>query len=147
MREHGISREVLHALKKLGVRLALDDFGTGYSSLSRLSELPFDSLKIPRPFIERITHDDQDFALTQGIVDLGHHLDLTIVAEGIETGSQLGSVRAIGCELGQGFLLAKPAPAPLIDPSRDRASGRAVTPGTATAKSAMLTLVRNARSA
>jgi diguanylate cyclase (GGDEF)-like protein/PAS domain S-box-containing protein len=147
MREHDVGREILHALKRLGVRLALDDFGTGYSSLSRLSELPFDSLKIPRPFIERITDDEQDFALTQGIVDLGHHLDLTIVAEGIETGSQLGSVRAIGCELGQGFLLAKPAPAPLIDPSRDRASGRAVTPGTATAKSAMLTLVRNARSA
>ncbi len=85
MREHDVGREILHELKKLGVRLALDDFGTGYSSLSRLSELPFDSLKIPRPFIERITHDDQDFALTQGIVDLGHHLDLTIVAEGIET--------------------------------------------------------------
>jgi diguanylate cyclase (GGDEF)-like protein/PAS domain S-box-containing protein len=146
MREHGISREVLHALKKLGVRLALDDFGTGYSSLSRLSELPFDSLKIPRPFIERITHDDQDFALTQGIVDLGHHLDLTIVAEGIETSGQLGSVRAIGCELGQGFLLAKPAPATKIDPLKDRSTGRTMTPDDAPVARATpeLTLVKSA---
>ena len=145
MREHNVGREILHDLKKLGVRLALDDFGTGYSSLSRLSELPFDSLKIPRPFIERITHDDQDFALTRGIVDLGHHLDLTIVAEGIETASQLGSVRAIGCELGQGFLLAKPAPAPLIDPLHDRTSARTIAPAAPTPKSgAPLTLVKNA---
>jgi diguanylate cyclase (GGDEF)-like protein/PAS domain S-box-containing protein len=126
MREHEMGREVLHELKKLGVRLALDDFGTGYSSLSRLSALPFDSLKIPRPFIERITHDETDFALTQGIVDLGHHLDLVIVAEGIETPRQLSSVRAIGCELAQGFLVAKPAPAAQTEPERDRATGRAI---------------------
>jgi EAL domain-containing protein (putative c-di-GMP-specific phosphodiesterase class I) len=148
MREHDMGREILDDLKKLGVRLALDDFGTGYSSLSRLSELPFDSLKIPRPFIERITHDDQDFALTQGIVDLGHHLDLTIVAEGIETSSQLGSVRAIGCELGQGFLLAKPAPAPMIDPLKDRNAARNVaTDGPAGWSVPELTLVKNAQSA
>jgi diguanylate cyclase (GGDEF)-like protein/PAS domain S-box-containing protein len=148
MREHDMGREILDDLKKLGVRLALDDFGTGYSSLSRLSELPFDSLKIPRPFIERITHDDQDFALTQGIVDLGHHLDLTIVAEGIETSSQLGSVRAIGCELGQGFLLAKPAPATMIDPLKDRNAARNVaTDGPAGWSAPELTLVKNAQSA
>jgi diguanylate cyclase (GGDEF)-like protein/PAS domain S-box-containing protein len=148
MREHDMGREILDDLKKLGVRLALDDFGTGYSSLSRLSELPFDSLKIPRPFIERITHDDQDFALTQGIVDLGHHLDLTIVAEGIETSSQLGSVRAIGCELGQGFLLAKPARATMIDPLKDRNAARNVaTDGPAGWSVPELTLVKNAQSA
>ena len=147
MREHDMGREILHELKKLGVRLSLDDFGTGYSSLSRLSELPFDSLKIPRPFIERITHDEQDFALTQGIVDLGHHLDLTIVAKGIETARQMGSVRAIGCEVGQGFLLAKPAPAALVDPERDRAAGRAATPAGQIGHHPSLTLVRGARSA
>jgi diguanylate cyclase (GGDEF)-like protein/PAS domain S-box-containing protein len=145
MREHDMGKEILHALKKLGVRLALDDFGTGYSSLSRLSELPFDSLKIPRPFIERITDDEQDFALTQGIVDLGHHLDLTIVAEGIETARQLGSVRAIGCELGQGYLLAKPAPAATIEPEQDRVAGRTVAPEATTDQpTPALKLVRNA---
>jgi diguanylate cyclase (GGDEF)-like protein/PAS domain S-box-containing protein len=145
MREHDMGREILHELKKLGVRLALDDFGTGYSSLSRLSELPFDSLKIPRPFIERITHDDQDFALTQGIVDLGHHLELTIVAEGIETPRQLASVRAIGCELAQGFLFAKPMPAASTDPAQDRLTGQSIAPGASTpGKTAPLTLVREA---
>jgi diguanylate cyclase (GGDEF)-like protein/PAS domain S-box-containing protein len=143
MREHDMGREILHELKKLGVRLALDDFGTGYSSLSRLSELPFDSLKIPRPFIERITHDDQDFALTQGIVDLGHHLELSIVAEGIETPRQLASVRAIGCELAQGFFFAKPAPAASTDPEQDRAAGQAIAPDPAPANASPLTLVRN----
>ncbi len=145
MREHDMGREILHELKKLGVRLALDDFGTGYSSLSRLSELPFDSLKIPRPFIERITHDDQDFALTQGIVDLGHHLELTIVAEGIETPRQLASVRAIGCELAQGFLFAKPLPAASTDPAQDRLTGESIAPDAATpGKTPPLTLVRKA---
>jgi diguanylate cyclase (GGDEF)-like protein/PAS domain S-box-containing protein len=145
MREHDMGREILHELKKLGVRLALDDFGTGYSSLSRLSELPFDSLKIPRPFIERITHDDQDFALTQGIVDLGHHLELSIVAEGIETPRQLASVRAIGCELAQGFLFAKPMPAASTDPAQDRQTGKSIAPGATTpGKTMPLTLVRNA---
>jgi diguanylate cyclase (GGDEF)-like protein/PAS domain S-box-containing protein len=145
MREHDMGREILHELKKLGVRLALDDFGTGYSSLSRLSELPFDSLKIPRPFIERITHDDQDFALTQGIVDLGHHLDLSIVAEGIETPRQLASVRAIGCELAQGFLFAKPMPAASTDPAQDQISGQSIAPGAVVpGKTTPLALVRDA---
>jgi diguanylate cyclase (GGDEF)-like protein/PAS domain S-box-containing protein len=146
MREHDMGREILHELKKLGVRLSLDDFGTGYSSLSRLSELPFDSLKIPRPFIERIAHDEQDFALTQGIVDLGHHLDLTIVAEGIETARQMGSVRAIGCELGQGFLQAKTAPAAIVNPAPARAAARPATPdGQLGHRGAPLTLVRGAQ--
>jgi diguanylate cyclase (GGDEF)-like protein/PAS domain S-box-containing protein len=146
MREHDMGREILHELKKLGVRLALDDFGTGYSSLSRLSELPFDSLKIPRPFIERITHDDQDFALTQGIVDLGHHLDLRIVAEGIETPRQLASVRAIGCELAQGFLFAKPMPAASTDPAQDRATGQSIAPGAVMpGRTSPLALVREAK--
>jgi diguanylate cyclase (GGDEF)-like protein/PAS domain S-box-containing protein len=120
MRGHDTSRQVLRKLKDLGVRLALDDFGTGYSSLSRLSQLPFDSLKIPRPFIERITHSDNNFALAQGIVDLGHRLDLSIVAEGIETQTQLARVRAIGAELGQGFHLAVPAAGSITDPEADR---------------------------
>jgi diguanylate cyclase (GGDEF)-like protein/PAS domain S-box-containing protein len=128
MREDVTSRRVLHDLKQIGVRLALDDFGTGYSSLSRLSQLPFDSLKIPQPFIERIAQSDTNFALTQGIVDLGHRLDLSIVAEGIETPRQLARVRAIGCELGQGFHLAEPASVEGRDPDDDRALRYAIAP-------------------
>jgi len=131
MRDHDKSRRILGELKGLGVRLALDDFGTGHSSLSRLSQLPFDSLKIPRPFVERITHNDTNFALTQGIVDLGHRLDLSIVAEGIETPKQLARVRAIGCELGQGFHLATPAPSASTDPEKDRLLRDTIAPGPA----------------
>lgn len=116
-----MSRQILCDLKDLGVRLALDDFGTGYSSLARLSQLPFDSLKIPRPFVERITHSNTNFALAQGIVDLGHRLDLSIVAEGIETPNQLARVRAIGCELAQGFHLATPAAAQSTNVQKDMA--------------------------
>ena len=120
MRDHRKSSRILRRLKELGVRLALDDFGTGYSSLSRLSALPFDSLKIPRPFIVHIANNETAFALTQGIVDLGHRLNLKVVAEGIETEPQLASVRAIGCELGQGFHLATPAAGAATDPDEDR---------------------------
>jgi diguanylate cyclase (GGDEF)-like protein/PAS domain S-box-containing protein len=129
MRGHDNSHQVLRQLKDLGVRLALDDFGTGYSSLSRLSQLPFDSLKIPRPFIERITHSDNNFALAQGIVDLGHRIDLSIVAEGIETPTQLARVRAIGAELGQGFHLAVPAAGATTDPDEHRLRRGAVMLG------------------
>jgi diguanylate cyclase (GGDEF)-like protein/PAS domain S-box-containing protein len=128
MRDQDKSRQILGELKGLGVRLALDDFGTGHSSLSRLSQLPFDILKIPRPFVERITHNDTNFALMQGIVDLGHRLDLSIVAEGIETPKQLARVRAIGCELGQGFHLATPAPSARTDPQNDRSLRHAIAP-------------------
>jgi len=126
MRDHERSCRILRRLKELGVRLALDDFGTGYSSLSRLSALPFDALKIPRPFIERIATNDSEFALTQGIVDLGHRLNLNIVAEGIETQPQLARVRAIGCELGQGFHLASPASSSSIDAQPSTAAPAAI---------------------
>ena len=139
--EHA-SRRILSELKGLGIRLALDDFGTGYSSLSRLSQLPFDSLKIPRPFVERITHNDATFALTQGIVDLGHRLDLSIVAEGIETPTQLARVRAIGCELGQGYHLARPASGKSTNPDDDRSLRHRIAPDPPPAgRSVSLTLV------
>jgi diguanylate cyclase (GGDEF)-like protein/PAS domain S-box-containing protein len=128
MRDQDKSRQILTELKRIGVRLALDDFGTGHSSLSRLSQLPFDILKIPRPFIERITHSDSNFALTQGIVDLGHRLGLAIVAEGIETPRQLARVRAIGCELGQGFHLATPASSASTNPAEDRSLRETIAP-------------------
>jgi diguanylate cyclase (GGDEF)-like protein/PAS domain S-box-containing protein len=145
MRDQDKSRQILGELKQLGVRLALDDFGTGHSSLSRLSQLPFDSLKIPRPFIERITHNDTNFALTQGIVDLGHRLNLSIVAEGIETPKQLARVRAIGCELGQGFHLATPAPSARTDPKNDRSLRHTIAPSPVpnTGKPTPLKLVRD----
>ena len=97
----------LRALKELGVRLAIDDFGTGYSSLAYLQNLPVDILKIDRSFI----HDSVPSGLSplaRGIVDLGRAMRLVLVAEGIERREQADALRRAGCELGQGYYLARP---------------------------------------
>jgi diguanylate cyclase (GGDEF)-like protein/PAS domain S-box-containing protein len=97
----------LHDLKKLGVRLAMDDFGTGYSSLSYLSQLPVDILKMDRSFL-RAGASPQASALTSVVVGLGETLQLDVVAEGIEYDDQWTALRDLGCDLGQGFLFARP---------------------------------------
>jgi len=102
-------RECLRGLNELGVRLALDDFGTGYSSLSQLQTLHFDLLKIDRSFVS--SGDEATRSLAATIAGLAHMLDLLLVAEGIETESQLVRMQEIGCQYGQGFLFGKPMPA------------------------------------
>jgi diguanylate cyclase (GGDEF)-like protein len=100
------SAERLRALQALGVRIAIDDFGTGHSSLEYLHQLPLDSLKIPKPFVDDVDADGGDLA--RAIVDLGRSFGLTVVAEGIETEAQWETLRELGCTRGQGFLFAKP---------------------------------------
>jgi diguanylate cyclase (GGDEF)-like protein/PAS domain S-box-containing protein len=94
----------LHELKSLGIRLAMDDFGTGYSSLSYLSRFPVDILKMDRSFVGSADNE----ALTSAIIALGTSLSLEVVAEGIELPEQATSLEELGCELGQGYLFAKP---------------------------------------
>lgn len=101
----------LHALKALGVRLAIDDFGTGYSSLSWLHRLPVDTLKIDRSFVDRIGKEDESSPLIHAIVSLGTAMRLSLVAEGIETGEQLEHLKALGAQMGQGYLFSGPVPA------------------------------------
>jgi EAL domain-containing protein (putative c-di-GMP-specific phosphodiesterase class I) len=102
----------LRKIRELGVRIALDDFGTGYSSLLNLSHLPIDLLKIPRPFLPVPGGDDPNAAgLLAGIVGIGRHLGLTTVAEGIEVAEQHELLIELGCDLGQGYLLGRPADA------------------------------------
>jgi diguanylate cyclase (GGDEF)-like protein/PAS domain S-box-containing protein len=101
----------LRELRTLGVRLAIDDFGTGYSSLSYLRQFPVDILKIDRSFINTITDRDQVPAIVRGLLDLGRTLQLETVAEGIESSAQLDQLRDQHCELGQGYLFARPLPA------------------------------------
>jgi diguanylate cyclase (GGDEF)-like protein len=98
----------LRDLKELGVRLALDDFGTGYSSLGYLARLPIDVLKIAKPFDDHIRTDPQHAALAQAIVRIAETLGLTTIAEGIEVAEQHEHLRQLQCELGQGFLFARP---------------------------------------
>lgn len=103
--------EVLGRLRDLGVRIAVDDFGTGYSSLDYLRTLPVDVVKIDRSFVSDIGSDTARRAIVQAVTDLGHALGLTIVAEGIEREDEAQMVRALGCDLGQGFLFSRPVPA------------------------------------
>ena len=103
----------LHELRELGVQLALDDFGTGYSSLSYLSRFPIDILKIDRSFVSSLGSRHDESALIRSVVQLAASMNLKTVAEGIERPEQLARVKELGCDYGQGFLLAKP-----MDPIR-----------------------------
>ncbi|WP_433211127.1 putative bifunctional diguanylate cyclase/phosphodiesterase [Dactylosporangium sp. CS-047395] len=102
---------ILDRLHALGVKLAIDDFGTGYSSLGRLRELPIHEMKIDRSFVQRIAVDHRDRAVVRSAVQLGHALDLMVVAEGVEDEETLLHLRREGCNLVQGFFISKPLPA------------------------------------
>jgi diguanylate cyclase (GGDEF)-like protein len=94
-----------------GVRLALDDFGTGYSSLTHLRRLPIDEIKIDRSFIQDLDTDSDDAAIVQSTIDLAHSLNLTVVAEGVESEVTWSRLREFGCDQAQGYYLARPMPA------------------------------------
>ena len=117
---------VLGELKLLGVRLAIDDFGTGYSSLSYLRRLPVDAVKIDRSFIDGLDTDSHDTALVAAIVAMAGALDLSITAEGVETGHQLRSLKRLGVRSAQGFYLG--AVDQLRRPHRDPASAGPMGP-------------------
>ncbi len=105
----------LGGLRQLGVRLAIDDFGTGYASLAYLRQLPVDIIKIDPSFVAGLGTDGTLAMLTRTIVQVGHDLGIEVVAEGIERPEQLELLRAMGCGLGQGFLVATPMTAPGIE--------------------------------
>jgi diguanylate cyclase (GGDEF)-like protein len=104
--EHTIN--ILNRLKQIGVKLSIDDFGTGYSSLSYLHRLPFDTLKIDRSFVSRVGSNGENSEVLQTIISLAKNLKMRVIAEGIETESQLNVLKNLGCDFGQGYLLAKP---------------------------------------
>ena len=98
----------LQQLRTLGVRLSIDDFGTGYSSLSHLHRLPFDSLKIDRSFIGRLSFDQESSAIVATITQLARNLGMSVIAEGVETPEQREILRKLGCEYYQGYLFSRP---------------------------------------
>lgn len=101
---------MLEALRAIGVRLSIDDFGTGYSSLSYLAHMPVDELKIDQSFVRRLHEDPALVAVVGSAIDMGHRLGLSVVAEGVETAAHAEKLRALGCDIGQGYLYAKPMP-------------------------------------
>lgn len=104
--EHTIS--VLNRLKNLGVQLSIDDFGTGYSSFSYLHRLPFDTLKIDRSFVYNVGEKGENSEILQSIISLAKNLRKKVIAEGIETESQLALLQNLGCDYGQGYVMARP---------------------------------------
>lgn len=122
---------VLDTLKRLavmGVRVAIDDFGTGYSSLSYLKRLPVHSIKLDRIFIAGIGTSRADDVIVSLTADLGRHLGLTVVAEGVETEEELETLRQLGCDVAQGFWICRPGPAGEITSWLAARSGAAFQP-------------------
>lgn len=115
MKEPDQAIEKLHELKLMGIRVAIDDFGTGYSSLNYLKRFPIDTLKIDKTFVADVCKDPHDTAIVRAIITLGHALDLTVIAEGVETQEQLKYLSSLGCDVVQGFLFSKSLSAPAFE--------------------------------
>ncbi|HEX6207461.1 MAG TPA: EAL domain-containing protein, partial [Actinomycetota bacterium] len=105
----------LRALKELGLRVGIDDFGKGFSSLAYLKRLPVDMLKIDRTFVHGLGRSKEDTAIAEAVISLARAMDLTSIAEGVETPEQLARLREMGCDLAQGYLFASPQPAEVIE--------------------------------
>jgi EAL domain-containing protein (putative c-di-GMP-specific phosphodiesterase class I) len=111
MEHTGSSATVPHELKAMGVRLSIDDFGTGYSSLNYLKKLPVNTLKMDQLFVRDLAVDQHDAAIASAIITMGHGLNLTVVAEGVETEHQLEFLKTFKCDSMQGFYYSEPVPA------------------------------------
>ena len=110
-RNRQASQDVVASLRELGVRIAIDDFGIGYSSLSYLKRWRVDTLKIDRSFVRDLVTDMSDLAIVSAIIAMARHLNIEVVAEGIEGWQQLEKLRQLGCTYAQGYLFARPTPA------------------------------------
>jgi diguanylate cyclase (GGDEF)-like protein len=102
---------VLNRLSSMGLTIAIDDFGTGYSSLSYLKRLPVNEVKVDKSFVLNMQDDENDAVIVRSIIDLGRNLGLRIVAEGVETASAWDALRAMGCDIAQGYFVSQPLPA------------------------------------
>jgi diguanylate cyclase len=109
------AQRILEQLSALGVKISIDDFGVGYTSLGQLKTLPVTELKIDRSFVMTMTEDQSNALIVHSVVDLGHKLGLTIVAEGVESGDALAALAALDCDIAQGYHLSPPLPVEAFD--------------------------------
>jgi predicted signal transduction protein with EAL and GGDEF domain len=124
-----VARAVLEELRTMGVGVAIDDFGTGFSSLGQLRQFPVDMIKVDRSFVEGVEHSARDAAITANLVSLAHALNGEAIAEGIESEGQLNELRAVGCDLAQGYLFARPAAAEQVTGMLAGAAAERRSPG------------------
>lgn len=111
MRDTAASAVVLERLRGLGVRLAIDDFGTGYSSLAYLRDIPASELKIDRSFVIAMANSERDRRIVGSVIELGHAVGMEVVAEGIEDANSMQALKAMGCDIGQGYYFSRPCSA------------------------------------
>ncbi|HJZ80450.1 MAG TPA: EAL domain-containing protein, partial [Pyrinomonadaceae bacterium] len=110
-----MAARLLKRLKALGVQLSIDDFGTGYSSLGYLHRFPLNTLKIDRSFVGRIGEAAENMEIVRAIVSLAENMGMDVVAEGVETLSQLAQLRKLNCQYGQGYLFSRPVDAESVN--------------------------------
>ncbi len=135
MTEPARAQRLLKQLSALGVRISIDDFGAGYTSLGQLKTLPVNELKIDKSFVMTMTEDRSNSLIVHSVVDLGHNLGLTIVAEGVESEQALSALREFGCDVAQGYYLSRPIPTAALD---TWLLGRTITPAHPVAPAAAL---------
>jgi len=127
--ERAVALPVLRRLHALGCRLAVDDFGTGQSSLAHLRRLPVDQVKIDKSFVLNMDSERGDVAVVRAIVEMGHTLGLTVVAEGVEQAAVRTALAEMGCDVAQGYLVSRPLPACRLDAWLETLDVRPVGPG------------------
>jgi EAL domain-containing protein (putative c-di-GMP-specific phosphodiesterase class I) len=110
IRDVSLVHEIATQLRLYGIPFAIDDFGEGFSSFARLRELSFAELKLDMSFVKNCSDDARNAGICQAIVDLAHHFGADAVAEGLENARDLETVRRMGCNIGQGYLIARPMP-------------------------------------
>jgi predicted signal transduction protein with EAL and GGDEF domain len=111
LKDLDLIRQVIEDCRKLGVSFSLDDFGTGYSTLAHLRHLPVGEIKIDQSFVHHMLERAEDLAIVEAVIGLGHAFGRTLVAEGVETPAQIDRLRQLGCDVLQGYALARPMPA------------------------------------
>ncbi len=108
IRDLGTALDILTRLRMRGVGLSIDDFGTGYSSMAQLRHIPATELKVDRSFVNDMLRDDDARSMVERTIELGHDLEMVVVAEGVETAEQAAALRGYGCDLGQGYYFSRP---------------------------------------